>query len=312
MTCAREGLSLDGVPIVRLESDHLQVDVAPSVGGRVVSLVDKATGHEFLWRNQSLPLQALPAGTDYDPRFYGGIDELLPNDIPEVINGVKCPDHGELWTLPLNWERDRSTLKLSGTLPLFGLQYEREMSLRADGPRLDFLYRIANSTGQTRHFLWKLHAALAVAPADVIECPARKGQVVDLGWSRYHTLAPFAWPTIEGQSANVVPAPDGTVDFFYLFDLARGQVAWRRPSNGLVFAYHFDTTVFPYAWLFASYGGFNGHYTVILEPCAAMPISVNEAAAKRHCPVLKPGKTLETRVSIWAGSTRQNEPHLLE
>jgi hypothetical protein len=247
-----------------------------------------------------LPLQALPPGSEYDPNFYGGIDELLPNDVPETINGVACPDHGGLWTTPLDWQIDGERLKLWGRLPCFGLVYEREMSLHADAPCLDLAYRISNPTGQPRHFLWKLHAALAVEAGDVIECPARQGQVVDLAWSRYHTLEPFAWPMIEGQAANVVPAPDGTVDFFYLSNLAAGRMAWRRPSQGLCFAYQFDPQVFPYAWMFASYGGFNGHYTVILEPCTAMPISVNDAAAKGQCSLLQAGQTLATRVSIRA------------
>jgi len=298
MNGAQDGFSLDGVPIVRLESDHLRVEVAPSVGGRVVSLVEKAGGHEFLWRHRALALKPQAAGAEYDPNFYGGIDELLPNDIPEVINGVSCPDHGELWTTSLSWHCDGSLLKLEGTLPLFGLRYEREMFLRSDSPYLDYAYRITNPTGQPRQFLWKLHAALAVEAGDIIECPARKGQVVDLAWSRYRTLTPFDWPTIEGQGANVVPAPDGTVDFFYLSELTAGRMAWRRPGTGLTFACEFDTKVFPYAWMFASYGGFLGHYTVILEPCTSMPISVNEAAAKGQCSSLQPGEVLETRVSI--------------
>lgn len=305
MSCVRAGLSRDDVPILRLESDHLKVDVAPSVGGRVVSLVEKASGHEFLWRNHALRLHVLPAGSEYDPNFYGGIDELLPNDIPESFAGVNCPDHGELWTLPLDWQSNGGELRLQGNLPRFGLRYERKMSLREGCPCLDFVYRIRNPTPERRHFLWKLHAALAVGPGDVIECPARRGQVADLAWSRHHTLRPFEWPTIEGQPANVIPAPDGTVDFFYLFDLIAGRMVWKRPGAGLEFGYQFDTRVFPYAWMFASYGGFNGCYTVILEPCTAMPMSVNEAASKRQCSVLNPGETLETLVSIWVGSMPQ-------
>jgi len=301
MISARGDLSLDGVPIIRLESDALRVDVAPGVGGRVVSLVEKSGGHEFLWRNRSLRLEHLSSGSEYDPNFYGGIDELLPNDLPEEINGVPCPDHGELWTLPLSWECEREQLKLVGTLPRFGLQYERRMSLRADGPFLDLDYRISNPTAYTRHFLWKLHAALAVEAGDIIDCPARQAQVVDLSYSRFSSVAPFAWPEIEGKFANVIPPADGTMDFFYLFDFPaeRGCMAWRR--EGLEFAYHFDTRVFPYAWMFASYGGFLGHYTVVLEPCTAMPVSVNDAARKSQCSMLKPGETLETRVSIRAG-----------
>lgn len=309
MTGVRDGFNLDGIPLVRLESDHLRVDVAPGVGGRVVSLIGKTSGHEFLWRNRSLPLKPLPPGAEYDPNFFGGIDELLPNDIPETINGVNCPDHGELWTTPLEWEIEGDRLKLCGSLPRFGLEYQREMSLRRGSPQLDSSYRITNRSGRPRQFLWKLHAAVAIEPGDLIECPARQGQVVDLAWSRYRTLAPFGWPTIDGQAANVIPPADGTVDFFYLFDLASGELGWRRPGKGLKLAYHFDTEVFPYAWMFASYGGFDGHYTVVLEPCTTMPISVNAAVAKKQSAQLAPNESLTTTVTLFAGTGGSGPRH---
>jgi hypothetical protein len=249
-----------------------------------------------------LRLELLPAGSPYDPNFYGGIDELLPNDVAECINGVDSPDHGELWTTPLRCHTDEDRIVLRGQLPLCGLSYQKEMSLRTDGPILDFRYRIANTTDQPKRFLWKLHAALAVAAGDMIDCPAEKGQVVDPAWSRFTDLAPFDWPVIAGQQAEVVPPADGTVDFFYLFDLRAGRMAWKRPGDGLLLEYRFDTNVFPYAWLFASYGGFDGHYTVILEPCTTMPISVNVAAAKNQCSTLGPHAALETEVALYAGS----------
>jgi len=294
-------LSVDGVPIVRLESDFLKVDVAPDIGGRTISLVDKRSGYEFLWRNRNLRLQPLPAGSEYDPNFYGGIDELMPNDIPEKINGADCPDHGELWTTALTYRQNGERLILEGRLANCGLTYAREMWLGSDAPYLEFRYRISNPTAEARDFLWKLHAALAVEAGDLIECPARTGQVVDLAYSRRKSAAPFGWPKVDGAAVNVVPARDGTMDFFYLFDLAAGEIAWSRPGAGLKFGYHFDRKVFPYAWIFASYGGFLGHYTVILEPCTTMPISVNEAASKRQCSRLQPGQSLETAVSIYAG-----------
>jgi hypothetical protein len=124
---------------------------------------------------------------------------------------------------------------------------------------------------------------------------------VDPAWSRFTTTAPFAWPNIEGRAANIVPPRNGTMDFFYLSDLAAGETFWRRPDAGLKFGYNFDSNVFPYSWLFASYGGFLGHYTIILEPCTCMPMSVNEAAAKQQCSRLNPGQVLETNVSLYAG-----------
>jgi hypothetical protein len=296
-----QNLQVEGIPIVRLESAYLRVDVAPSIGGRVISLVDKKSGHEFLWRNQGLRLELKPVGSEYDPNFYGGIDELLPNDLAESINGVDCPDHGELWTTPLTAEVSDDALVLRGRLSKFGLAYEREMRLRSDSPWLDFKHRIANTTNESRQFLWKLHAALSVQAGDVIDCLARQAQIVDPAWSRFKSTTPFAWPNFEGRPANVIPPRDGTMDFFYLFDLTGGEMFWLRPGAGLKFGYKFDTRVFPYAWLFASYGRFLGHYTIILEPCTAMPMSVNAAAGKHQCSRLDPGQMLETGVSLYAG-----------
>ncbi|MCS7222195.1 MAG: DUF5107 domain-containing protein [Anaerolineae bacterium] len=301
MTGIREDLSLDGTPLVRLENRFLQVDVAPSVGGRVVSLVDLATGHQFLWRNARLRLEKLPPGSAYDPNFYGGIDELLPNDIPELLNGVDSPDHGELWTMALDHRIEGSALVLSGTLPLCGLEYRRRMELRSDGPYLDLDYRIYNPTSERRVFLWKLHAALAIEPGDRIECPARTARVADPQWSRWTDVAPFPWPTIQGQRADIIPPKEGTVDFLFLYDLQDGRMAWRSAHRDLTFVYIFDRRVFPYAWYFASYGGFDDHYVAILEPCTAMPLSVNEAARLGQCSVLDPGQAIETRVTIYAG-----------
>ena len=302
MPAIQQNLQLDGVPIVRMESAQLRVDVAPSVGGRIVSIIDKRTGHEFLWRNQALRLELKPSGTEYDPNFYGGIDELLPNDLAEPIDRIECPDHGELWTTPLQPEISGERLVVHGELPLFGLQYRREMHLRGDGPWVNFKYQITNTTKEPRQFLWKLHAAIAVQQGDVIDCPARRAQIVDPAWSRFKTTAPFDWPKLEGRATNIVPPKDGTMDFFYLFDLPKGEMFWRRPSAGLKFGYQFDTKVFPFAWLFASYGGFLDHYTIILEPCTAMPMSVKAAAAKGQCSPLQPGQVLETTVSLYAGS----------
>ncbi len=301
MPSLQEETHPDGLRVLSLESDFLKVQVAPELGGRVTSVVEKRSGHEFLWRNRRLRLQPLPSGSDYDPNFYGGIDELLPNDIPEEIDGIACPDHGELWTTALTWHAEGERLVLEGILPRFGLRYRREMSLASESPRIEFSYTITNQTAKLRRFLWKLHAALAIQPGDVIECPARKARVVDLAWSRRKTLVPFDWPRIEGQAANVVPEADGTLDFFYLYQLSDGCAGWRRPSRNLAFVYEFDGAVFPFVWLFASYGGFDSHFTAILEPCTAMPISVNEAAARNQCSVLQPGQKLQTKVTLYAG-----------
>jgi len=289
------------VAVVHFESDHLIAQIAPLVGGRIVSLVEKSTGHEFLWRNPVVGLRRLPLGSEYDPNFFGGIDELLPNDVPETVDGVAYPDHGELWTTPFDWSLEGDAVVLEGRLPYSGLAYRRTVSLSPDGPLLQCDYRIFNPTNQPRHFLWKLHAAMAIEADDIVDCPANHAQVVDPEWSRISSREPFDWPTIAGTDVSRVPPKEGTIDFFYLFDLQAGRMAWRRPAAGLRFEYRFDLAVFPFAWLFASYGGFCDHYTLVLEPCTTMPYRVSEAIRSGMCSRLSPEAALETVVQIYAG-----------
>jgi hypothetical protein len=306
MTNITEGLAIDGTAVVRIENAFLQVDVAPGVGGRIVNCLEKGTGHQFLWHNKSLLLERLPSGSEYDPNFYGGIDDLIPNDIPESIDGVAYADHGELWTTPMLHGVKGDLLHLEGILPLSQLYYTKRVGLRPDSPHLDLDYRVENRSAATRHFMWKLHAALNVEPGDTVVCPARTARVSDLRWSRWHTLDPFTWPVIEGNWVDQIPPADGTCDFFYLYDLEAGQISWESTARGLRFGFEFDTAVFPFAWLFASYGGLLGYYTVVLEPCSGMPLSVNEAAKLRQCSRLEPGECIETRVTIYAGPTKRN------
>lgn len=298
-------INRDGTTLLQMNNGILEVETAPEVGGKITCIRDLKTGHQFLWSNHNLPLRRLPVGSEYDPCFYGGIDELLPNDIPEEIDGILFPDHGELWTMELEHRLKESSIILRGKLPLSGLSYCREMELSSDKPEIILRYRIESPTGRQKKFLWKLHAALEIEPGDEIICPAKTAVVADPEWSRWTNHEPFSWPNIEGQRADLIPPKGTDVDFLYLYDLTEGYMGWRRPKSGLTFAYRFDSAVFPYCWYFASYGGFYQHYTAVLEPCTTMPCSVREASALRQCSVLEPGEVLETTVRLYAGSETQ-------
>lgn len=291
----------EGVATRTLESGSLSMEVVPDIGGRIVRLVEKSSGHQFLWRNPALRLQPAAPGSAYDPLFFGGIDEVIPGDLEEVVDGISCPDHGELWTLALEASLLEDTFVLRGRLPRCGLTYERRIRLHDELPMVEWLYRIENPNPQPRAFLWKLHAALEIQPGDRIVCPARRARVADPAWSRFSATEPFAWPCIEGRRADIIPAPGAGADFYFLYELERGELGWWRPEADLAFLYSFPLEVFPYACVFASYGALLGHYTAVLEPATSMPLSVNAAKALGQCAVLAPGAAVEARVCLRAG-----------
>lgn len=292
----------NGLVILTFESDLLRVELAPALGGKFISVYNKSLNKEFLWHNNSLPLEKLEPGADYDSNFWGGIDELLPNDIPETIDGIAYPDHGELWTTALDHVADKQQVILSGILPQSRLFYQKTVRLEENLPEVKTDYTIRNLSGSTRHFLWKLHAALQIAAGDRLETPAATARIVYPESSRFRVTGEFRWPEIGDVNAAIVPPKDGTMDFFYLYNAPEGTMKMISANGEHCFAYQYDQGVFPYQWYFASYGQFRGHYTAILEPASAMPVSVNEAAALKQCSVLEPGEEINTSVTIYAGT----------
>ena len=291
----------NGLAILKLESDLLCVELAPAVGGKFTSVYNKLLNKEFLWHNDSLPLEKLDTGADYDSNFWGGIDELLPSDIPEKVDGIDYPDHGELWTTSLDYIVGEHSVILSGILPQSRLFYQKTISLTSNLPEVNVNYCIRNLSGTTRHFLWKLHAALQIAAGDQMETRATTARIVYPESSRFQTNHEFIWPVIEDTDASVVPVKNNTMDFFYLYGDSNGEMSMLSHNRSHRFSLRYDKTVFPYQWYFASYGQFRDHYTAILEPASAMPVSINEAAALGQCSVLKPWEEINTTVTIYAG-----------
>ncbi len=268
--------------MVTLENKKILVEIAPEVGARIVRFVHKASGYDYLWRNENVPLRLEPPGTEYDPNFYGGIDELLPNDVEETIDGIACPDHGELWTTEFQCDANSTTITLIAKLPGFGLEV-RKLYWLVDNACL-VASDIINLSGSTRSFLWKLHAAMKIQPGDQITCGAMRYTAVDPEWSRRGGEGEWRGETI--------PEFDGSTEFLYLHPLEQGLMEW---SNGQrTFKIEFDSKIFPYCWYFASYGGFFDHRVAVLEPCTCMPKEVSLAAPRGQCSVLEPNQSLET------------------
>src|SRR6478609_4827409 len=114
-----------GIEILTLETAHLKCSIIPALGGKIWSLYNQQLSKEFLWVNAVLPIQMQERGADYDANFLGAIDELIPNDMVENIDGIDYPDHGELWTTPLEYSYTEEKIMVHGLLALSGLHYSK-------------------------------------------------------------------------------------------------------------------------------------------------------------------------------------------
>ena len=276
-----------------LENDFLKIVIDPAMGGRIISFYDKKRQFEQLWYDSGR--EPMDPALDYDGNFAGGMDELLPCDIPER----NYPDHGELWCLPVTSSLCGDQLTVSGELPISKLKYQRTMYLQFNTLVCDC--RISNlHPTETREFLWKLHAALYIEPGDRFFAPCRCVQAVDPGnWSQLPDSMPRQW-----LKSYIIPEFTGGSDFFYLTDQQQGKLELHR-SNGSKFVCNFDCGVFPLTWVFVSLGRLNNSRTLIMEPCTNYPMSLEDASSHGVCARLSPGASLCTKIRWSVENTDQ-------
>lgn len=292
---------IDGIPVIQLQNELLSVDVAPLVGGKIVNIYNKQLDYQFLWHNPGLKLRKNLQGDEYDPNFYGGIDDMLPNDVPENFNGINFSDHGEVWTTQFDYNVNNDTVKLYADLALTGFRFEKTLKLQPNKPCIDINYQIKNNSKSSKIFTWRIHAALEIKPGDKIVCPAQTAIPADANWSSCEPGKEYPWPNTHDKNLDTIPEKNGSCEFLFLKNLTKGAVGLERKADKLKFEISFDRQIFPYVCYFATFGKLNNCYTAVIEPCNLDSVSVSNAAKAGTATALKPNQQIETNVSIFAG-----------
>ena len=285
---SRQYIEASPMKNITLRNDIITVAVLPVMGGKIIGMRFNGEDRNYIWFDERQATKYDPAA-DYDPQFSGGIEELLPSDIPETIDGIFYPDHGELWRTPLSIEQsDDTRLLLSATLSATGFSYRREMML--DGNSLVCKTIICNIGEHRKHFLWKLHCALNISPGDTIRIPAKCMTAADVEWSTLTDTMPRTFDSIITASVD-----NGSSEFLYLTDL-EAPFCEAHFNDGRILRCDFDGSVFSNIWYFGTYGKLNGSYTGILEPCTNYPMSVKDAANGGCCASLDASESLSSTV----------------
>ena len=286
----------------------MRVEVDPSRGGSILSLRTGSEQDEWIYYDPGRRLPSLGAGVAYDDVWAGGFEELFPNDAPGRWDGRVLADHGELWSASLEvLAADAQSVSLRHVCRTVPAQVEKTVVLDEAGTGLTIRYRILNTGGAALSYLFKLHAAMRVEAGDRILLPGGNVTAVDLDFSRILSSSqPCPWPCAgdarrPAADLSVVPSPDsGLQEFVYVSELPAGWCGLERAASGERVRFEYSSEVFPYCWLFLAYGGWRGHYTVVLEPCTNMPKDLAAARARGRCAELATGasRAFDVRVTI--------------
>jgi hypothetical protein len=300
--------SLRGLRALILSNDELRVVILPELGGKIWQLTDTRANRDFLWHNPRARPRAVPFGAVYDDVFFGGWDELFPNDMPEEIDGEAYPDHGELWSLPWDWSveqsgPDEAAVVLTCQGPVSGCVMRKKVVLRSGWRAVQVRSRLANESPRPLPYLWKQHVAVPLGQPALVDLPATTMLVDDFGRPRGQALGGgYQWPELieaDGRAHDMrltLPAESGVAESQYATTLTAGWCAVTY-ADGVGLGLAFDSEVFPSCWTFASYGGWRGLEVLVLEPCTGYPVSLAEGMAKGTHRTLQPGQSVEATVT---------------
>ncbi len=289
--------------------------VVPSLGAKVVSLVDRASGREWLAQGQP------PQGADSPGAIFGasaayGWDECLPSVAPgpdPVVAGGRLRDHGDAWGRPAELTVLEAAIETSTEGVHWPYVFWRR--LRVDGPAIVADYEIVSrepAGGQALPFLWSMHPLLDPEPGARIRLPADVAKVVVSHAAGVtveaaaHRRRRVPWPAGgrgSRQLDEVGPIETGEALKLYAGPLTEGR-AVIEAADGSSLTLTWDVALLPFLGLWLDYGGWPSGgllHQVGLEPTTAPFDELSGAIATDRAWWVAPGGHVEWTVRIEVG-----------
>ncbi|WNR42848.1 aldose epimerase family protein [Paenibacillus roseipurpureus] len=258
------------------ETSELRVEIVPGRGGKLVSFISKSSGKEWAFQTE-VPWKPLTYGMMWDEGDRSGWDEMFPTILAcpcpdHPWRGTEYPDHGEVWTLPWDFElhKDRLRMWVHGVK----VPYQFAKTYTISGGTLYTTYEVHNPTPYPFSYLWCAHNLLAVSPGMQLLVPDNL-DTVQYQYSHQNRLTERAYgrssfPFVNGTAVNLsVIEPnlgEHAEKYWFEGDLTDGHTGIFDPASGETLGYSFSPEDVPYLAVWANYGAFNGDYTFALEP----------------------------------------------
>jgi len=279
---------------ITVENREVSFSVLPQIGGKMISLVCKGTGREFMSLS-GRKFRPLRYGDDFGDCDISGFDECFPAIAEGVYpdwpwKGIVVPDHGELWTLPWKCETKADRLIMSAHGVRFPYWFTKEMSVEAN--RVCARYTLRNLSPYEFRYIWSAHPLLAVTPGSRIILPGSPRIRTDFSkHERFgELLYETSWPEARQADGAVVDlsvirsADEDQATKVFTTRLEEGWCALHDRKTGDFIKLSFPVDRIPYVGLWINEGGwpFDGKpsFNVALEPCTGCPDKLETAVQR--------------------------------
>jgi galactose mutarotase-like enzyme len=320
MTATLHPTRVDNLLALVVETPRLQLTILPELGAKVISLIDRASGHDHLWRHPGRPLRLAHYGDAYHHYDLSGWDECFPT-IGEVVypegpwQGVVVPDHGELWSLPWQWDFADNVLRMWTHSVRFAYTFERRFRFSNAG-LIEISYTVHNPTPFPLKALWSMHPFFNVTPTSQVLLPP--GVRVRVELSQHERIGGFLsehpWPLTSARNGQEVdlsimgPRGQGFMEKLFTTPLAAGWAALYDAADERFLAFTFDPAQIPFVGICQIRDGWptdgEPSYSTILEPCTGWPDRLDLAMTRGASIVIPAQGERSWQISLQVGTGR--------
>lgn len=242
---------------ILLENETFALEICPALGAKVVSLVAKQSGRNLLFESVA-PLRLASYGAAFSDFDTSGIDDCFPTIDPWEEEGLSYPDHGALWSHPMDATKKENALTSRFSLEeTLGLPITGERTIALDRDKVFYTFTVENHGDAPIPYIWAFHGLFSPEGAKLL-LPFSNEDVILLDGKMPEGLEDFSSYPENATSKWAFPGP-----------CPEGEIGYLYEKDGFALLLDWDRTETPYLACWVSTGGFKGEKNWALEPMSA-------------------------------------------
>ena len=282
-----------------LENQHLRVIVIPGRGGKTASVRRKDSSFELLFQQCEDQYPTLYPGMPFSQGDSSGFDDVFPSMGEQIRLGgriLTMPDHGEIWTLPMDTVQEEGALIQTCQGRLLPYRYEKRIWLDEDSVRYEI--SICNTSKYAFPCVWLCHCLMNLEEGAVFALPW-EGQLAQniLAGSPLGSVGQLH---VHGGAYDFdhQPSPGLALKYYLSQPVRKGLCVVDYPRSGVRAELSFDPEEMPYLGFWITTGGYRGHNNFAFEPATGYYDTIGCSQERGRSTVLEPSQTLRMHLGI--------------